>query len=495
MNEQSAIKKQERKSIMQFSKNDLSKMAISDLSSSIEGRKFLKKYKQSEVKEIIENFTTEANQEKLRDISKTLFAISPQFQRVARHFRDMALLSYVITPNKDIRSASKEKVLQEYISLAEKMKAMNVAHEFKKVLLTNIVEDTFFGYIHETKSSFYIQKINPKIARISSVEDGVFNFKIDMSYFYQNENRLNGWADEVKQKYLIWRKDKKARTRIENYVELDSKNTICLKLNQEMTENFPLFAGTFDSIFDIDGFKQLRKNREELGNYMLVAQELPMRKEGSNNNDFLIDHDMMMLFHNMAIDTVPDNVGVITSPMPLKPIKFDKDRADSDGVAKAERDYFSASGTSQLLFNADKSTSQGLNLSIKTDEEIIFSMYMQIERWLNRRIKLLSLSEYFSITILPITVFNRDEMFKMYMESGNAGFPVKNHIASTIGLEPIETMTMAYLENDLLKMNENFVPLLSAHTSTKEDLEGGRPEKDAKEISDETARSKDKPDA
>lgn len=486
---------EQRSNMMSYAQANLTGMIMSDLSNNIDNRNVLKKYKQSEVREIIDNYTSEKNQIKLREISSVLFAKSPQYQRVVRHFRDMALFLYVITPSVDIKKLPKEQVLKEYTALAEKTKAMNIQHEMKKVLMTLFIEDTYFGYVHETDSSFYIQKVSPKIAKISSIEDGVFNYKIDMSYFKKDERRLNGWADEVVQKYAEWKRATKGDRKVDNYVELDSDNTICIKLNEEMPENFPLFAGTFDSIFDIEGFKKLRKDKEELGNYMLLSQELPMRKEGDNNNDFLIDHQMMMLFHNMAIDTVPDNVGVITSPMPIKPIKFDRDRADNDGVAKAERDAFSAFGTSQLLFNADKSTSQGLNLSIKTDEEIVYSIYKQIERWLNRRNKLKNFSKLFSISILPITVFNREDMFKMYMESGNAGFPVKNHIASTIGLEPIETMNLAYLENDLLKMNESFLPLLSAHTSTAEDLEGGRPKKDASEISDETSRSQDKPNA
>lgn len=489
------IEAEARANMMEFTQDNLSKMIMSDLTSTIDGRNVLKKYKQSEVREIIENYTLEKNQVKLRDISTLLYAKSPQYQRVVRHFRDMALLTYVITPNVDIQKLSREIVLNEYTTLAEKTKAMNLKHEFKKVMMSVLIRDTYFGYVHETDSSFYIQEVSPKIAKISSVEDGVFNYEIDMSYFKKDERRLNGWAEEVLLKYRDWSRSKKINPRISNYVELDAANTICIKLNEEMIENYPLFAGTFDSIFDIEGFKKLRKDKEELGNYMLLSQELPMRKEGQENNDFLIDKQMMMVFHNMAVDTVPENVGVITSPMPIKPIKFDKDRADNDGVAKAERDLFSAFGTSQLLFNADKSTSQGLNLSIKTDEEIIFTLYAQIERWINRRNKLKKIGQFFSVSLLPITVFNRQEMFKMYIESGNAGFPVKNHIASTIGLEPIETMNLAYLENDLLKMNESFLPLLSAHTSTSEDLETGRPKKDETEISDETSRSKDKPDA
>src|SRR5699024_1806799 len=147
-------------------------------------------------------------------------------------------------------------------------------------------------------------------------------------------------------------------------------------------------------------------------------------------------------------------VGVITSPMKIEPLKFEKDRADSDGVAKAERDFWSGSGTSQLLFNADKTTSQGLLMGIKTDEQIVFDVLTQIERWVNRYIKLNVKGEMlFNVDILDVTQFNKKEMFDMYLQASQYGLPVKNHLSATIGLSPIETMSMAYLENDILELH------------------------------------------
>lgn len=486
-----------RNTAMTFDKSSFGRLVINDLSGSRMGRGLLKKYKQSEVREIIEKFTLKRNQEILREISQTLFAKSPQYQRLLRYFSDMALFNHIITPIKDIEKNSKAKVRKQFTDIGELVKMMNLKHEMQKVLRTAFKEDVFYGYIHKDKKSFYIQKMPFEICQISSVEDGVFNYSIDMGYFLQDEKRLEGWATEIQLKYREWKVLYKRNTKISTYVELDAQNTICIKINEEMQEIFPPFAGSFDAIFDIEAFKQLRKDKEELGNYMVLVQKLPMRNDSDDNNDFLIDEDMMRFFHNMAGDTVPDNVGVITSPMEIEPIKFDKDRVDSDGVAKAERDFWSGSGTSQLLFNADKSTSQGLLMSIKTDEEIVFGVLTQIERWINRYLNLTIKDLMFNVSILHITHYNRDEMFKMFIEAGQYGVPVKSHISATVGLSPIEMMNMAYLENDVLELNENWKPLISSHTMNgDEELKGdgsdGAPKKDPKKVSDETARGKDK---
>lgn len=490
----------ERKSAMAFDKNSFARLVISDLSGKKEGRALLKRYKQSEVREIIENFKQERNQIKLREISQLLFAKSPQYQRLLRYFSDMALFSYIIAPVKNIRKLNKNKVLKQYEEIGELVKMMSLRHEMQKVLRTAFAEDVFFGYIHRDNKSFYIQKIDASMAKITSVEDGVFNWSIDMSFFEKDEARLSSWANEIQIKYREWKVMKSKNPKIGTYVELDARNTICIKINEEILEAFPPFAGSFDAIFDIEGFKQLRKDKEELGNYAIATQELPIRKDSDNNNDFMIDLKMMNYFHNMASETVPENVGVITSPMKMEVLKFDKDRVDSDGVGSATRDFWGGVGASQLLFSSESATSQGLLMSIKTDEEIVFAVLTQIQSWLNRYLKFNFSDLMFNIEILNVTYYNRKEMYEMYLNSGQYGIPVKNRLSAVVGLDPIETMNMAYLENDLLKMHEEFIPLASSHTMSGDELSGktgagkgeGRPKSDDGDLSDEGAKTRDK---
>lgn len=488
----------ERKNAMMYNRTDFAKLVINDLSSTQNGRGFLKKYKQSEVREIIENFTVERNQVKLREISKLLWAKSPQYQRLIKYFAGMATFAHIIAPVKDLRKANRNKVSKQYVEIGELLKLMNLRHEMTKVLNVAFREDIFYGYIHRDKKSFYIQQMPSDICKAFYVEDGILNYSVDMNYFEKNEKTINRWALEIQMKYREWKAKKDRDGRAYNWVELESKNTICIKVNEDILEIFPPFAGSFDSIFDIDAFKQLRKDKEELGNYMLITQRLPMRDNSDTNNDFLIDKEFMMFFHNQASDIVPENVGVITSPMEIEPIRFDQDRADQDGVGKATRDFWEGNGASQLLFSSNNTSSSGLTMSIKTDEEIVFAVLTQIQRWLNRYLKEEFSELLFHVNILHVTIFNQQEMYKMFLESAQFGAPVKSHLVATIGLDPIEVMNMSFLENDILKMHEEWIPLQSAHTMGDDDAvaqqkgKEGTPKKSAEAISDEGARSRDK---
>lgn len=117
---------------------------------------------------------------------------------------------------------------------------------------------------------------------------------------------------------------------------MPSKKTICIKVSDELIETFPFFAGVFDSIYDVEAFKQLRKDSAELANYMALALKLPIR-DSNDNNDFKIDAQMYSYFNQVVQGVVPEQVGVFTTPMEVDTIKFDNKLAGDDGVEKQQK--------------------------------------------------------------------------------------------------------------------------------------------------------------
>lgn len=495
-----------RRKAFDYKKETFSKVMVKDLSTTIGGRKVLMSYTQSEIREILEGHASKVNQDKLVSISRTLYSTSAQYRRLISHFAGMPLYSYIITAVKDIQAPKDlTKVKKNYADIAEMVKKMNLRSEFSKIYKIALIQDVYFGYALEDARGFQIQEIPYGICQISSIEDGVLNYAVDMSYFDGNIEELDYYPSEFTRMFYQWKVDRATDRNISDFVEVDSKNSICLKVNDETTDVLPFFAGVFDSIFDVDGFKKLRKTKEEMDNYMSLIQTLPVRTDTDTNNDFAIDTDMMEYFHNMLSESVPDEVGVATTPMKVEAVKFNKTKVGDDGVAAAERDLWNATGVSSLLFNSDGKSAQGLLNSIKTDEEIVFAFLRQIERWINKRIKRVIKKSFFQISILDITVFNQQEKFKMYQEGATYGFGTKLATSAVLGQEPIETMNQMYLENIVLGMPDTMQPLQSSHTMSnkeesssgatdvkKEEKESGGQVKDDKELSDEGVKSRDK---
>src|SRR5690606_18496043 len=153
----------------------------------------------------------------------------------------------------------------------------------------------------------------------------------------------------------------------------------------------------------------------------------------------------------------------------------------------ALRAVHDAGGVSQHLFNSDKSTGVGLEKSVLTDEETVFAILRQVERWINRKIKRESGKYKYKFEFLDMTIFNKDTYYDKFLKAAQFGVPVKLEIGASLGLSPLDVINKAVLENDILGLGDLFVPLTSSHTQNGDNLDtGGRPKKPENEISAST---------
>lgn len=488
-------------------------------------------YSQSDIRDYIENYSNAESQEALLEISDILWVRSPHFRRLVQYFADMATFSYGIIPKDDIQvlETNTDSVREQYVELAKFAKNMNMKHEFRKVMLEAFKSDIFYGYVHYTEDDFYIQKMPREICAISSVEDGVFNYSVHMPSVEENIDVYKyTMPQEVIDLYNEWvgeqersnsRNDRGRRGQQEGRVqreeemvagdwkELGAENTICIKFDEGNYDIIiPPFASSFESVYEIDGYKASRRNRDQIDNYMMIYQRIPIRGDSESNNDFTIDYDSVEFFHEEIADSVPESVGVVTTPMELEPIEFQRDTVDIDNVAKAEKGFWSASGTSQSLFSTENNTTQGINSSIATDEQIVFALLRQFQRWTNRFVKYAHGETMFSIEILDVTYFNQEKYYKHLLELSQYGIPVKTLIPASVGIEPIEVVGLSHLENEVFGIHESWIPLQSSHTMSNKDREasspsnggeeptsptedtGGRPREDIDNLSDESLR-------
>lgn len=445
----------------------LNQMMLKDLKRIRNETKAVKNYTREEVASYIEN--PSKNEKQLRDISIALYSKSHQYKRLIQYFSRMLTLDYVVEPyNIDPSKVNKSTFLLQYFRTVFFLESMNIKHEFAKILNVAFREDVFFGYEHYKDDSYFIQKLNPDYCMISSIEDGCYNFAYDFSYFSNDLNKLDTFPKEFKSKYNKYKNDNTLK-----WQELDSKMTICIKVNEDLDYNIPPFSAVFEGLFDISDFKALRKDKQEIQNYKVLIQKLPIREDSEDNNDFMIDFDNMMMFHNKAAEALPAQVALITTPMDITDINFEKDSVDSDNVQKSTSEYWLDTGVS--LFDGING-SAGLEASIKNDETIAFNVLRQIERWINRRLKLLTAKTMFKIRMLNTTENNHMDVYEAAKSAAEDGMPTKMMALGALGYSPMSVIGMTFLENEVLGLVDKFVPLQTAHTLSSDD-EGGAPTK------------------
>ena len=88
----------------------------------------------------------------------------------------------------------------------------------------------------------------------------------------------------------------------------------------------------------------------------------------------------------------------------------------------------------------------------------------------------------------------KDEYRKELLENAQYSLPTKLAIMTLSGINPLETLSLNHLEEDILKLGEKFNdPLKSSYTASGND-EGGRPTLGDDQITDDGEASRDKAD-
>lgn len=453
---------------------NLANVKIRDLVNNRDYNPTYKKYTKSQIVTYLGN---PANYEvQLRQMSQYLFNISNYYRRLIQYFANMSTFSYIVVPYgiDYSKNVNLQKFKKGYYAVTAQLEKMNLRHEFSRALMVAFRDDVYYGYAWETNDSYTFQQLDADYCKISSIEDGVYNFAFNFSYFDSHSERLPNFPPEFTTMYSAYQKDSGLK-----WQELSSENSICLKVNEQTYVPIPPFVSLFSALADIEDYRAISKDASEVNNYKALALEIPVGDDGT----FLIDYDLCKEFYDMLCNVLPENIGAIMSPMKISSWDFEKSGAvsGSDDVAKAENSMWKQAGVNNILFGGGEDPSSStLSLSTVNDQMIVFAMMRQIERWINRKLKSVSTAVKFKVNILDVTYFNRQEVHDRLVKDGQYGMPVRSAIMATSGYSPSDVENMQYLENTVLNLSANEVPLISSNTQSAANSdaatdEGGRP--------------------
>ena len=220
-------------------------------------------------------------------------------------------------------------------------------------------------------------------------------------------------------------------------------------------------------------------------NYAMLVMTLGV----DENGDWQMDLDKAKEFWRNLDSVLPEEVGSVLSPMPITKISFDKaNTGDTNTIADAEQNIFTAAGVSSLLFNNDKASANALLLSIKADQAMTYGIVKSIEDMVNRYIQAQSYGKNFRVTFLDCSPYNRKEVGDAYLKACQYGIPMISYYAASQGLGQAELDCMSFLENDVLGLTSMFRPLQSSSTMSSEGNgateKGGAPAKDIGDLTD-----------
>lgn len=436
-------------------------------------------------------------EKQLRKAVTYIYGASPHFRRLIQYFAGLTDLSYVVSPYKlDPKTANIKSVSRNYRKVLNTMSAMSVKTQIPRIVTVCLREDVFYGTMWVTNDSITIQQLPSDYCSISTIEGNVANVTFDFSYFDSHSTLLEFYPPEFSSKYKTYQKNRTVK-----WIELDAPTSFAIKCNNDIMDYaLPPFAGLLREVYDIEDYKQLKNTKTALENYAMVSMTLPMDDDGS----WKIDLEKAKEFWRNLDSVLPEEVGSVLSPMPLNKIGFDhSNTGNTDTVAEAEQNLFTAAGVSSLLFNNAKASANALTLSVKADQAITFGIVKSIEDMINRFIQAQGYGKNFKVTFLDCSPYNRKEVGEAYLKACQYGIPMVSYYCASQGLGQAEMDCMSFLEGEVLELHKMFKPLQSSTQMSSGATdgdgngatdEGGAPPKEDGELTDSGEQTREQGD-
>lgn len=436
-------------------------------------------YTKENILQWLQSPSTTSNEKSLRDASNYMYLSSMHYNRLLNYYAGLYIGAYVISPLGFNSDDVKENFVKQYRKVSKALELMNLSHLLREELLIALRDGAFYGVLLSDNNTAFIQKIDPDYCKITSICDGSFLYKVDMTKI---ANKLEYYPAEFTEMYNNY------LATGDQWQEVPIDVSVCIKGDSSLVDyTIPPFAAVMPSLYTIANTESLQETATELNNYKMLSGQIPTDDKGRP----LMDEALVKKYYSHISNALDDNVGLAITPFKLETFSFDSKNGvkDVDDLSNAVANFWSTAGTSGLLHGRENDTSGVTKLAIKNDETYILGMVQQFERVINRYLKTnFSGTTKFKITILPITVFNREEFLKYYKEAVSFGIG-KSHYAATLGIPQSDIAGLNYLERELVPFDK-LTPMQSSYTSG-ENSGAGRPEENETDLAESGAATRD----
>lgn len=457
----------------------------------------------------------------MREISKFYFETSGIYSRLCKYMAYMYRYDWMVTPyiNDEIANdKDKDAALENFYKILLYLDNSELKKLFGEIALKVVKNGCYYGYLVPTTKRITVQELPVNYCRSRFIVNGRPAIEFNMRYFdlafkdtTQRVKILNLFPAEFKKGYILYKEGKlppQFAGDTEGWYLLDVNATIKFNINGD---DAPMFMSVIPAIIDLDEAKDLDKKKMAQELLKIIIQKMPVDKNG----DLVFDVDEAKQLHNNAVGMLKKAIGidVLTTFADVQVADMNDNRstATSDDLERVERGVYNEAGVSQMQFNTDGNIA--LEKSILNDAASLYNLILQFEGFINDAIEKYNKKPkkyYYRAQILTTTIYNYQDMAKMYKEQMQVGFS-KMLPQIAMGQAQSTILANAYFENDMLDLVNVFIPPMMSSTMNSDvlnrvnqqnkenkanggnssDSQGGRPEKSDDEKSEKTIQNEE----
>lgn len=451
-------------------------------------------FSKDNLRSYLQNPYAASSQNNLRNLSKFLYTLSFPLRRITNYFASLPDFSaYKVNLDFSLTEDNNEEtLLKDYEDACRFVRKMNLEMNMFKLLVICWREGiVYFQPYQDDDGTMLLMPLDSQYCKVSSVGyNNLLHVAFDFSFFNgQNSFYLEVWDPEYKKKYNAYQKDSSLR-----WQELDTARAFKIDLSDIDLIISP-FASLFEALIDLVDLQALMNVKDSLDIYKLLVMKIPTLNSKSPD-DFALSLTTAMKFYKKALDTLPEEIGLILSPgMDVDSVSFDKNATtDTNAISDAYQNVMEETGVSQI-FSSDRLTgASSVKLSMLADALMASKGILpQVAAFINERIKMEYPNTSAYISFIDVTTYTKDERIKTIKDAAALGLPVKQEYMTLLGYNPLESISSDWIETKLGLAVDRFThPLVSSYTQSGASDTGGAPEKDDSDLTDSGLETKEK---
>ena len=415
----------------------------------------------------------------MREISDFYYKTSGIYNRIIRYMAFMYRYDWFLTPYITDENIKTEKVLNNYSKALRILDNFGVKKQLGEIAVKVLRYGAYYGYKVESGDSFVLQELDPNYCRsrfFYGTKPAVeFNMKFFDTQFRNTEQRLKIlklFPSEFSKGYSLYKQGKLTPEypgEENGWYLLDPENTVKFTATGE---DYPMFISVVPLILDLDEAQELDRKKTMQKLLKIVIQKMPMDKNG----ELIFDVDEAQQLHNNAVQMLGKAIGidVLTTFADVEVADIsdtNASTAQNDDLQRVERQLFNEAGVSQKQFNTDGNIA--LEKSIQNDAATMYNLLLQFESFLNELISKCNtqVKKYeFKVQILTTTIYNYQEISKLYKEQSQLGSSSRLLPQIALGQSQSSILANAYFENQILDLSRIFIPPVSSNTMNADTL-------------------------
>lgn len=436
------------------------------------------------------------NEENLRKASRYYYYRSQALYRIVNWYAGMWILDCrKVTPNVSlVKSSNDSKLLKSFQNTLDELERYDLQNNFKEVAINCYLYDVCYAiFFHDDTGAFFYIMEPSECKLIGRYLTQDMAYAVDMSK-WSNSNRqeMLEWLGEPLKS--MW--DEYQRTG-EKWIAMPDEYCACFKFNSsDLNYIIPPIAPLLQQLAGMSDMEDI----QALLNESLIRKLLVLPMETRNNadgpDDFKVSPDMLIAYHEILKEVLPDYVSSAVVPGELKKenvIDFSSVSADNDlnYLLKTQDTFFTLSGGGAVLNSSKINSSVAFSAWLREETNFaISSLLGQIQGFTNRMLSY-NVSNPCKVTYFNESVYTREDLAERLLKACQYSFADRLAYNTAVGVSEKETMAMLHFEQEVLKLPGIMVnPLSSSFTQSGESEDIGRPTVDDGEISDSGERSR-----